>query len=206
LNILLDPNIVYFLFIGGLVLGVVAIFTPGTGFAELGAFFAVALAIYGFVNLPVNSWAITIMALGFIPFVFAGKKNFRKWLIPGSFVLVLMGSMLIFRKEPDAETANLLLIAFVDVIALALLWLYVIKGIEAILKKPDFDLNDLIGMETKAITDIHLEGTIHADGEDWTARSTQPISMGSLVRIVGRNGLVLIVEPADETKSADRVS
>ena len=198
MNILLDPNVIYFLFIGGLVLAIIAIFTPGTGIAELGAFFAIAIAIYGFTNLPVNSWAITIMSMGFIAFVFAGKKHFRKWLIPITYVLVLVGSLLIFRREPDAKQVSLFLIAVIDVMALSLLWFYVIKGIEAIKKKPDFNLNDLIGLQTKAITDIHMEGTIHVDGEDWTAKSSTPIKGGEMVKIVGRNGLILLVEPVEE--------
>ena len=198
MNILLDPNVIYFLFIGGLVLAIIAIFTPGTGIAELGAFFAVAISIYGFANLPVNSWAITIMVIGFFPFVFAGKKHLRKWLIPTTYVLVLVGSMLIFRREPDGNQASLVLIAIIDIIALSLLWFYVIKGVEAITKKPDFDLNDLIGIQTKAITDIHVEGTIHVDGEDWTAKSSKPVKTGQMVKVVGRNGLILIVEPVEE--------
>jgi membrane-bound serine protease (ClpP class) len=198
MTVLLDPNVIFFLFIGGLVLAIIAIFTPGTGIAELGAFFAVAIAVYGFVSLPVNSWAITIMVLGFVPFVFAGKPHFRKWVIPITYLVVLIGSLLIFRREPDAKQVSLVLIVIIDIVALSLLWFYVIKGIEAISKKPDFDLNDLIGLKTKAITDIHVEGTIHAKGEDWTAKSSVPIKMGEMVKIVGRNGLILLVEPVEE--------
>ncbi|MBI9049954.1 MAG: hypothetical protein JEZ00_11075 [Anaerolineaceae bacterium] len=203
MNVLLDPNIIYFLFIGGLVMGIIAIFSPGTGFIELGALFAVALAIYGLVNLPVNSWAITIMIAGFIPFIFSGKKEYRKWLIPTSTILVVVGSLFIFRRDGNAAQANLVLIVIIDLIAVTLLWLFAIKGIEAIRIAPSFNLNELVGQETVALTDIFEEGTIHINGEDWTARSKEPIPEGKMVRVFGRNGLVLLVEPAEGNNSAD---
>ena len=39
------------------------------------------------------------------------------------------------------------------------------------------------------------EGYVHAQGEDWHARSTAPLAPGQAVHVAGRDGLTLIVEP-----------
>ena len=207
MNVLLDPNVAYFLLIGGLVLGIIAIITPGTGFIELGALFTIVLAIYAISNLSVNSWALTIMMLGFIPLFFSGKKNLRKYMIPISGLLVLAGSMFIFRNEEGQTLPNLVLIAVIALIALSILWLFTIKGTEVFKRSPSFNLNTLLGQETLAITDIHEEGTIHINGEDWTAHSASLIPAGAMVRIIDRKGLILIVQPVDSPEdSAARLS
>jgi membrane-bound ClpP family serine protease len=52
----------------------------------------------------------------------------------------------------------------------------------------------LIGQIGEARTEIHAEGSVQAGGELWSARSEKPIKMGSAVRILGREGFVLVVE------------
>jgi membrane-bound serine protease (ClpP class) len=198
MNVLLDPNVAYFLLIGGLVLGIIAVFTPGTGIVELGAIFSIALAVYGLVNLPVNSWGLTLVILGFVPFIFSARKQHRKYLIPVSYFLVIVGSLFIFRSEAGIARASIPLLASIAVTALSLLWLFAIKGTEASKKPPSMNLDDLIGQKALALTEIHTEGTIYLNGENWSARSKEPIAVGSELRIISRKGLIMLVEPLDE--------
>ena len=44
------------------------------------------------------------------------------------------------------------------------------------------------------------EGLIHTQGEDWQARSPAPLVAGQKVRVTGRDGLTLIVEPVLDTE------
>ncbi len=198
MNFLLDPNVAYFLLIGGLVLAVIAVFTPGTGLIELGALFSISLAVYGLVNLPVNSWAITLAILGFVPFIFSGRKNYRKYLIPISGMLVIVGSLFIFRKEAGMDDVNIPLICGISIASISLLWLFAIKGTEASQKPVSMNLNDLIGQEALAVTEIKDDGTIYLHGENWSARSKERIPSGTLIRVVARKGLVMFVEPVVE--------
>ena len=46
MDFLLDPNIAYLFLLAGVLLGLMAIITPGTGIFEVGAFFCLALAGY----------------------------------------------------------------------------------------------------------------------------------------------------------------
>ena len=78
MDFLLDPNIAYLFLLGGVLLGLMAIITPGTGVFEVGAFFCLALAGYAVYNLSFNLWALIVLILSIIPFVYAIQKPKRE--------------------------------------------------------------------------------------------------------------------------------
>ncbi len=55
MNFLLDPNVAYLILVVGVILGMLALFTPGTGILEIGALFAIFLAGYAVYSLPINT-------------------------------------------------------------------------------------------------------------------------------------------------------
>jgi membrane-bound ClpP family serine protease len=57
MNYLIDPNVAYVMLVGGLLLAVLATFTPGTGLLELGALVMLGLAGLSVASLGVNWWA-----------------------------------------------------------------------------------------------------------------------------------------------------
>ena len=71
MDFLLDPNIAYLFLLGGVVLAFLAIVTPGTGMLEVGAIFCFLLAGYAVYNLPMNWWALLILFMSIVPFLYA---------------------------------------------------------------------------------------------------------------------------------------
>jgi membrane-bound ClpP family serine protease len=53
----------------------------------------------------------------------------------------------------------------------------------------------LIGGSGRAITDCRPEGMVRVRGEDWRARCDAGVAAGHQVRVVGRDQLLLLVEP-----------
>jgi membrane-bound serine protease (ClpP class) len=53
----------------------------------------------------------------------------------------------------------------------------------------------LLGAVGEALGGFPEGGSVHLRGEVWTARSTVPIAAGQKVRVIGREGLTLIVAP-----------
>ncbi|MGC9210031.1 MAG: NfeD family protein [Acidilobus sp.] len=53
----------------------------------------------------------------------------------------------------------------------------------------------LLGSVGVAVTDLNPEGEVRVEGIVWRARSKVPVRAGEQVRVVGREGLSLIVEP-----------
>lgn len=200
MDFLINPNVSYVLLIIGFLTMVFALFSPGTGFLEIGALIALALAGYGIINLPLNGWAVAIMALGFIPFLialwqFRRKENrLRLPLLIVSTLAFVAGSALLFRGEGWRPAVHPILIVLISPLAIGMTWLMATKMVEVLTSRPVFDLDRLTGMTGEASSDIQGEGSVYVNGENWTARSPVFIPAGSTVRVVGREGLVLLVE------------
>lgn len=197
MDLIIDPNIAYMILVVGFVLGLLALFTPGTGFLEVGVLLAILVAGYAIIRQPINLWALILLAVGVIPFIIALRK-FKKWLylIP-AIVSIVIGSVFLFRTETGGAAINPVLASVMSVISVVLMWIIGRKGIEALSLQPTQDLGALIGQTGIARTDIRQEGTIYVAGEEWTAHSEKLIREGRTAKVVGREGLVLLVEPAD---------
>ncbi len=92
--------------------------------------------------------------------------------------------------------------ALIAALAAAALILFTYKLVEAQVKRVEAGAEALIGMKAEAIEDLDPEGHILVEGEIWRARSIsgERIPKGSIVRIVSYNGLLLLVERADDRR------
>jgi membrane-bound serine protease (ClpP class) len=54
----------------------------------------------------------------------------------------------------------------------------------------------LLGAEGEAVAWDGEEGRVRVNGEIWRARARQPLQPGTRIKVVNREGLVLVVEPA----------
>lgn len=198
MSFLFDPNVAYLLLVLGFVLGVLALFTPGTGLLEVGALFAIALATYALYHLAINWWALIMIVVSIVPFFLAMRKlkNWY-WLIP-SVALLCAGSIFLFKSSASQQPINPFFAILTSLISAALLWFIGRRSIDALKLRPSQDLKRLVGQEGEARTDIKTTGTIYVSGEEWSARSDKLIRNGSAVKVVDREGLVLIVVPAGE--------
>ena len=199
MSFLFDPNVAYLLLVLGFVLGILALFTPGTGLLEIGALFAIALAGYGISQLSINWWALIILVVGVVPLFFAIRKSKQwVWLIP-SVVVMIVGSIFLFPRGTSAQTINPFFAILVSLFATTLIWFIGRKSVDAMKLKPSQDLRKLIGQVGEARTDIKNSGTVYVAGEEWSARSDTTIHEKTLVKVKDRDGLVLIVEAYKET-------
>lgn len=196
MEFILSPNIAYLVLVLGLVFSIMAIFTPGTGFFEVGALFALILAGYAIYNLPFNWWAAGILVLGIFPFIIAVRRSGRTIYLVISILALVIGSVFLFPGDRWWKPAvNPLLAIIVSLITAGYFWIAVQKTLEAERKRPAHDLEKLIGKTGEAKTDILAEGTVQVESELWSAFSQEVIPKGSLVRIKNRNGFILEVEP-----------
>lgn len=200
MDFLLDPNIAYLFLLAGLLLVLMAIVTPGTGLLEVGAFFCLVLAGYAVYNRLVNWWAITILILSIIPFVYAIRKPKREWSLALSILGLVIGSVFLFSTNGFQPAVNPLLALISSVLFAGFLWIAIKKTMEASHAIPSHDLALLVGQTGEAKTRIHSEGSVQVAGELWSARSEKSIPNGSYVKVVGREGFVLVVEKSTDSK------
>lgn len=201
MNPLIDPNLGYTLLVGGLVLAVLALFVPGTGLLELGAVFALVLAAVAMVSLPINGWALAVMVAAIFPLVLAVRNRRSAPPLIIAVVLLLAGSLFVFRGENGGPAVHPVVAVVVSSGAVGLIWFLARKSVQAFGLKKSHDLDRLVGMVGTARTDLRPEGSVYVGGESWTARSDTYIPAGKAVRVIRRDGLVLNVVEAEEKVS-----
>jgi membrane-bound serine protease (ClpP class) len=161
---------------------------------EIGAFFCIALAGYAIYHLSFNWWALILLGLSIVPFVYAIQKPKREPFLALSILLLVVGSVFMFPRTEGQAIVN----PFVAIIASALvagfLWIAVRKSVEATGMRPAHDLTGLVGQIGEARTRVNDEGSVLVAGELWSARSETPIPAGSSIRVLRREGFILIVE------------
>ncbi|HEY5730805.1 MAG TPA: NfeD family protein [Anaerolineales bacterium] len=197
MDFLSDPNVAYLFLLGGVLMAMLALATPGTGFFEVGALFCIALAGYGIYNLSFNWWALALIFLSVVPFIYSIQKPKRELYLGASIVVLVVGSIFLFPSQSGGPAVNLLVAFVASVLVAGFLWIAVGKSMEAAFARPSHDLDALVGKIGEAKTKIQDEGSVQVGSELWTARSAKPIKAGTSVRVVRREGFILIVEKND---------
>jgi membrane-bound ClpP family serine protease len=194
MDFLLDPNIASLCLLGGIVLAMMALASPGTGFFEIGAFFCMALAGYAIYNLSFNWWALLLVGLSLVPFVYAIQKPKREPYLALSLLLLVIGSVFMFPRTEEQALVNPLVAILGSGLVASFLWVAVQKSLAAARMRPSHSLDGLVGQVGEAKTRVYEEGSVQVDGELWSARSEKSIPAGSMVRVIRREGFILIVE------------
>jgi membrane-bound serine protease (ClpP class) len=194
MEFLLDPNVAYLILLGGVLLAMLALAAPGTGLFEVGAFFCIALAGYAIYHLSFNWWALVLLALSVVPFVYAIQKPKRELYLALSILLLVVGSVFMFPAAEGQTAVNPLVAILASGLVAGFLWVAVRKSLEAASARPSHDLEELVGQIGEARTKVFEDGSVQVAGELWSARSESPIAAGNLIRVVKREGFILIVE------------
>jgi membrane-bound ClpP family serine protease len=197
MDILLEPNIAYLILLGGILFGLMAIVTPGTGLFEVGAFFCIALAGYAVYNLSFNWWALIILMLSIVPFIYAIQKPKRELYLGLSIALLVAGSVFLFAVDGWKPAVNPFVAFVASGLMASFLWIAVRKIVQAAGARPTHDLEMLVGSSGEAKSNIKEDGSVYIAGEMWSARSDKSISAGSTIRVVRREGFILVVEKVD---------
>jgi membrane-bound ClpP family serine protease len=142
------------------------------------------------------------LLIGFVAFLLAVRGPNRRLLLVASILVLVVSSSFLFRGEGWQPAVNPWLALVLSTISAGFFWLIAVKVLEAARARPTHDLSQLIGEIGEAKSDIFLEGSVQVSGELWTARSESLIADGSQVRIIGREGFILLVEPYSKTKAS----
>ncbi len=194
MEILLNPNIAYLLLVSGTFFVLLAIAVPGTGLPEVSAVFSLVLATYAVYHLSFNWWALALLLLSALPFLFAVRGPRRELWLALSIVGLAAGSVFFFPAAGGLISVNPVLAVVTSAVYAAFLWVAARKVMQVAQTRPTHDISSVIGQRGEAKTPIAAEGSVQVAGELWSASSERPIPLGSAVRVVGRAGFVLLVE------------
>ena len=195
MDFLLNPNVAYLLLTAGLFFTILAMLSPGTGVLEILGLIMLILAGYSIYNLPINWWALLVLLVGFVLFFLAIRRPKNIAYLATSIAALVIGSAFLFRSDDWwLPAVNPFLALAVSLFLGGFFWVATRKVLEAESARPVHDLEALIGEVGVAKSEIHDEGSVQVSGELWTASSKEPISEGTQIRVVARDGFVLVVE------------
>lgn len=192
---LADPNLAFlFLSLGTLAI-IYELANPGIGAGGIVGVVLIVLALFSLAVLPVNSAGVLLLALSAALFVAELFVPGIGVFAAGGVVCLLLGGIFLFRGSVEVDPAVLypvgILVGGGVILAGRLAWRArrapVVSGREALMGRPG-----RVG---------HTDGTtaqILVDGTWWKARSEGgPLHEGQRVRVLGIEGLELLVEPEE---------
>jgi membrane-bound serine protease (ClpP class) len=203
LQALADPNLAFlFLSIGTLAL-IYELATPGMGLGGVIGVIMLVLAFFALSVLPVNIAGVVLLVLAaglFVAEVFtAGVGVFAG----GGTIALLFAGLFLFqgpdvRVNPAVLWPTAMVVGGGVIVAGRLAW-------RARSRQPVSGTEAFAGQRTVLHDASGHSGRAMFEGAWWTVRSSRdPLRRGQVVRVVGVDGLTLLVEPADPERPATK--
>ena len=203
LHVLSDPNIAFLLFSIGFYGILAELFHPNFFSGILGAI-AIVVALIGSNALPLNVGGLLLILIGIGLLALETVVASYGLLTVGGIVALVLGAFALWTGVEPGEFAfdvsiSPWIIAIVVIVGVAYAWvlaraLMQMRRMRSVANQP---VGALVGGTATAQTMIGPTGIAYAAGESWSARSRGPeIGAGTALRVVGVEGLELIVEPA----------
>ena len=153
------------------------------------------VAWYELSRLQPNPWALLLVVLSILAlFAALRARRLRLLLLVISILLLTGGSAFLFVDQKGFPAVNPFLAGLVSILSGGFIWFAVDRVIQVQGSRPVNDPDALVNKIGEARTQIGNAGSVQVGSELWSARSETPIPVGSTVRILKREGFVLIVE------------
>jgi membrane-bound serine protease (ClpP class) len=196
LSAIAHPQIAYLLLTLGILGLTVELWNPGAIAPGVVGGVALLLAFFAMQILPVNTTGLLLIAFGIALLVLELKiPSFGVLGIGGTASLVL-GSVMMTRAVPGVSVGLGVIVP--TAIGLAVILLFLGRLALTSQRRPSATgAEALVGEQGRARTAVSPDaaGQVDVRGEIWRAVSREPLLPGQPVRVLGANGLTLVVEP-----------
>jgi membrane-bound serine protease (ClpP class) len=196
LDILLDPNLITLLFLGG-ILGIAFELThPGIVLPGLLGTVALLLALLGLSIVPFSWTGIALLVFGIALLALEGHSPAHGAFAAVGTLALVLGGVLLFRVDNEPYGTASLWLVLAIALSLALFAMLVVSRLLRVRRLPPRGGGaSVVGQVAEVASGLHPGGQVLLQGERWQARLRDgDASAGELVRVTGREGLVLEVE------------
>lgn len=195
-----NPNVAYVLLLIGFYGVVYELANPGTVLPGILGAVCLVLALYAFQLLPVHWAGLALIGLGLgLMIAEAFAPSLGALGLSGTAIFVI-GSLTLIGSDAPGQRISMPLIGGLALSSALLLFFVVRLGLRARRRPVVSGWEELIGAAGTAVSGFPGAGSVHLHGEVWSARCPQPIPPGQPVRVQGRDGLTLLVEPLSQSK------
>lgn len=198
LSWMLDPQIAYFLLMGGLAGIFFELTNPGAIFPGVLGGLCLLLGLYALSILPTNVAGLLLILFGLMLFGLELMISSFGLLSLAAVISIFFGSVILFRFEYGIGGVPMpsIIVTTIGISAFVGLCLYLVA--KAHRNKPFIGPHQLIGQTAKVKHWSRDHGVVHLQGESWTAVSDAPLSLqpDDVVSVSNVDGLVLHVIPS----------
>lgn len=198
---LVDPNVAFLLLSVGTLALIYELASPGIGAGAVVGGSSILIALFGLAVIPVNVTGIALLVLAaglFAAELFTPGTGVAA--VSGAVALVLAG-LFLFRDVPGLETS----LGIIVPVAVAVGGAVVVAGQLALRTRFGPSLltgpGALVGAEG-SVRLVRGRPTAFVGGAWWAVRADEPLDAGSQVRVLGMDGLDLMVERVPDASPA----
>ena len=197
LSAISDPNIAFLLMLIGFYGLILEFWNPGVFAPGVIGAICLIVGLTALTALPVNYGALSLLLLGILLMIGEVFTPGIGALGIGGLAAFIVGALFLFEGgDTDIEIAVSRWLVFGSAIATAGM-IITIGGAawSARKRKPVTGSEQMIGARGEVVDWTDMHGSVRVLGEIWSARANRPLQVNDTVRVVGREGLTLIVEP-----------
>jgi membrane-bound serine protease (ClpP class) len=195
LAVITDPNIAFILLLIGVYGLLFEFLNPGAVAPGLIGAISLLVALFSLSLLPINYAGAGLLLLGIGLMVAEAHIGSFGAIGIGGIIAFVIGAIIMFPSGAPGFALSLSVVG-VTVLASASLFLMVLSMLLQSRQRPVVTGNEaLLGAEGECIIWRGIEGRVRVNGEVWRARADEALLPGTRLRVVGREGLVLVVEP-----------
>ncbi len=194
LGLITNPNVAFILMLIGIYGLILEFFNPGAVAPGLVGSICLVVALYALALLPVNYAGAALVLIGVGLMIAEIHIGAFGTIGAGGIVAFIIGALMMFpSRTPGFALSGAVVIGAALGSAVLLLLAFaaflrsrkraIVTGGEA-----------LIGAQGEAVSWHGADGRVRVNGEIWLAHAVAPLTDGSRIRVIGRDGLVLRVE------------
>ncbi len=199
-TLLLDPNVIFLLFIVAMIGIFVEISHPGAILPGVVGSIALLLFLFAAGSISPNWAGLALMALAFVLLILDVKLPTHGVLTVGAVISLIFGALLFFNSGGPFEGPRVNpILVYVMGGVVGLVGMYIVTVIVRIRRRPvNTGLDSMIGATVIASTPLQPDGRVNYQGENWAAVLDDPtasVDPGAEVCIIAVEGLLLHVQP-----------
>jgi membrane-bound serine protease (ClpP class) len=204
LGLVTNPDIAYLLFLFG-VFGIAFEAThPGMAAPGVAGSISLLVGLWGLNFLPINYAAAGLVLLGIGLMIAEAFLPTYGALGVGGVAAFAIGSLMLVDTDTPAFRLSLSVVIAMTLVAVSLFLLVLNLLIRARRQPVVTGEAALVGSAGRVLSWSGANGQVQVLGERWQARAEAPLVSGQPVRVIGRRGLTLMVEPDRASAEAIR--
>jgi membrane-bound serine protease (ClpP class) len=195
LGVITNPNVAFILMLLGVYGLLFEFLNPGAVAPGLIGALSLLVALYALNLLPINYAGAALVLLGIALMIAEVHIGAFGAIGVAGIVAFVIGAILMFPGGAPGLSLSLPLLAGIAAASMAFFLLILGMLLRSQRRAVVAGVEPLLGAEGEAVFWQGTEGRVRVRSEIWRARAAGPLEPGARVKVIARDGLVVVVEP-----------